>query len=163
MINQSFEEGIVPDVLKVSVIKPLYKKDDKSDRTNYRPIALLPTFSKVFESAMSCRLYSYCEKFNIFNDCQNGFRKKRSTSLAVYKCIHDILNIINNKEYAIGILLDMSKAYDRVTYNILLKKLYGIGVRGLVYDWFVSYLKNRTQYVEVEHYDNSTGYLNKVN
>lgn len=162
LINQSFADGTVPDLLKLSIIKPIYKKGNKSNCTNYRPIALLPTFAKIFETAMANRLYSFCEQFNIFSKSQYGFRKNRSTSLAVFKYITDILNIINNKKYAIGVLLDMSKAYDRVLYDILLKKLYGIGVRGIVHKWFDSYLSNRYQLVEIEHYDGKTGVINKV-
>jgi hypothetical protein len=162
LINQSFAEGVVPDELKYSIIKPVYKKGNHTDCNNYRPIALLPTFSKIIETAMSKRLYVFCEKYSIFNENQNGFRKNHSTTLAVYKYIDEILKIINNKQYAIGILLDMSKAYDRVSYNVLLSKLHGIGVRGTVHKWFTSYLKNRVQCVEVEHYNNHTGIITHV-
>lgn len=77
---------------------------------------------------MCNRVYNFCEKYNIFDNFQNGFRKKRSTTLAVYKFIQEILTIIDNKKYAIGVLLDMSKAYDKVQFKILLNKLYGIGI-----------------------------------
>lgn len=156
LINQSFEEGSFPDQLKRALIKPIHKKNTKTDPNNYRPIALLPTASKVFEKAMCNRVYSFCEKYNIFNDCQNGFRQNRSTSLAVYKYIQEALNVINNKHYAVGILLDMTKAYNRVQFDILLHKLHGIGVRGKAHDWFVSYLKSREQLVEVEYYNSTT-------
>lgn len=105
---------------------------------------------------MCNRVYAFCEKYGIFNDSQNGFRKHRSTTLAVYKFIQEALNIINNKKYAIGLLLDMTKAYDKVQYQILLDKLYGIGIRGKTHEWFKSYLENRTQYVEVEYFNNKT-------
>lgn len=153
LINQSFTEGEVPDLLKISVLKPIHKKGDHTNCSNYRPIALLPTFSKIFETSMSNRLYSFCEKFNLFSEKQNGFRKNHSTTLAIYKYTNEILKLIDNKQYAIGLLLDMSKAYDRVLYPILLKKLYGMGVRGVPYNWFVSYLTNRTQYTEINHFN----------
>lgn len=88
---------------------------------------------------MCDRIYKFCEKYKIFDDCQNGFRKNRSTTLAVYKYIQEALNIINNKKYAIGILLDMTKAYDKVQFKILLDKLYGIGIRGKAHEWLTSY------------------------
>lgn len=156
LINQSFEEGTFPNKLKKALIKPIHKKNAKSDPSNYRPISLLPTASKVFERAMCDRVYLFCEKYKIFDDCQNGFRKNRSTTLAVYKYIQEALNIINNKQYAIGILLDMTKAYDKVQFKILLNKLYGIGIRGKAHDWFASYLKDREQLVEIEHYNQKT-------
>lgn len=159
LVNQSFEEGVFPDQLKIALVKPLHKKNIKTDPNNYRPIALLPTASKIFEKAMCNRVYSFCEKYKIFNECQNGFRKNRSTSLAVYKFIQEALNIINSKKYAIGILLDMTKAYDKVQYDILLRKLYGIGIRGKSHEWFKSYLENRAQLVEIEFFNNKTNEL----
>lgn len=111
---------------------------------------------------MQKRLNSFCEKYNVYDDSQNGFRKNRSTTLAVYKYIHDILNIINDKKYAIGILLDMTKAYDKVQYKILLNKLYGIGIRGTAHDWFTSYLNNRKQFVEIENTDPRTCKISKI-
>lgn len=153
LINQSFEEGTFPNLLKRSIIKPIHKKNTKTDPNNYRPIALLPTASKIFEKAMYDRIYGFCEKFKIFHESQNGFRKNRSTTLAIYHYIQQAYNIINNKKYAIGLLLDMTKAYDTVQYNILLNKLDGIGIRGITHKWFTSYLKDREQLVEIQHYD----------
>lgn len=161
-MNQSFNEGTVPHSLKISKIKPIHKKDATDSPAQYRPIALLPTFAKIFETAVSNKLYSFCEKFNIFSENQNGFRKNRSTSLALYKYINEILNIINNKNYAIGILLDMSKAYDRVSHKILLAKLHDIGVRGLAHKWFQSYLSDREQYVQIDFHDPQTRWIKNI-
>ncbi|KAF9806627.1 hypothetical protein SFRURICE_012164 [Spodoptera frugiperda] len=80
----------------------------------------------------------------------NSILKNLKNKNTVYKYIQEALNVINNKHYAVGILLDMTKAYDRVQFDILLHKLHGIGVRGKAHDWFVSYLKSREQLVEVE-------------
>jgi endonuclease/exonuclease/phosphatase family metal-dependent hydrolase len=107
LINQSFTDGVFPDALKKAIIKPIHKNNEKSNPTNYRPIAILPTASKIFEKAMCVRIYSYCERYKIFDESQNGFRKKRSTVLAVYKYIQQVVNIINIKQYPVGLLLDM--------------------------------------------------------
>lgn len=162
LLNQSFEEGTFPNLLKKALIKPIHKKSSKTDPNNYRPIALLPTASKIFEKAMCNRVYEFCEKYQIFNDCQNGFRKNRSTILTVYKYIQKALDIINNEQYAIGLLLDMTKAYDKVQFQILLNKLYNIGLRGKCYDWFVSYLENREQLVEIEHYNHNNNEIELI-
>lgn len=162
LINQSFSEGVFPDSLKISLVKPIHKKGDTKDPNNYRPIALLPTSAKIFEMAMVKRIYSFYEKFNIFDDSQNGFRKDRSTTLAVYKYLQKVLDSIDNKEYAVGLLLDMSKAYDRVNYTILLEKLYATGIRGLPHKWFQSYLNNRSQIVEIQNTNFKTGKIHKI-
>ena len=140
MINQSFAEGTFPDALKVSVIKPIHKKGETTDINNYWPtrIALWPTSSKIFETAIIRRLYTFYEKFNVLHENQNGFRKNFSTTLATYKFTKYILDVVNNKKYAVGLLLDMSKAYDRVNYEILLDRLYQTGIRGIALDWFKS-------------------------
>lgn len=88
---------------------------------------------------------------------QYGFRKHRSTTLAVYKYVQQAYTYINKKRYAVGILLDMSKAYDRVQHDTLLTKIFDVGIRGRAYSWLASYLKNRTQYVEVSHTNPNTG------
>lgn len=162
LVNQSFVEGVYPDRLKKAVIKPLHKKGTKLAATNYRPIALLPTSSKVFEKAMYNRIYPFCEKFKIFDENQNGFRKNRSTMLAIFKYIQEALNILNNKKYGIGILLDMTKAYDKIQYHILLNKLHAVGIRGIAYEWFKSYLQNRQHIVETKYFDHKTRQISNI-
>lgn len=159
LVNQSFQEGTFPDLLKISLIKPIHKKEDTTIPTNYRPIALLPSFSKIFEKAMCNRIYAFLEKYNILDESQNGFRKLRSTTQAVYKYVQKALEHINHKHYGVGLLLDMSKAYENVDYNILLSKLHGSGIRGPSYLWFKSYLENRKQQIQIESYDS---HKNKV-
>lgn len=159
LLNQSFDEGVFPNALKISVVKPIYKSGEKTDPSNYRPISLLPTSAKIFETAMAKRIYAFFEKYEILNDSQYGFRKKRSTTLAVYKFMQNILNTINIKQYSVGLLLDMSKAYDRVRYDILLQKLFESGIRGKSLNWFKSYLENRTQFTEIEYTNFETGLI----
>lgn len=154
LINQSYDQGTFPNSLKVAKIKPLLKKGGKQDNpSNYRPIALLSTISKIFEKTMANRLYNFLEKYDILDNCQYGFRKNRSTTLAVYNYLQEIYDIINNRKYALGIFLDMTKAYDKVSHTILLSKLYDYGIRGAAYRWFQSYLNDRQQYVELVNHD----------
>lgn len=163
LINQSFNEGICPDKIKIAKIRPIYKKSGSQlDTCNYRPIALLPTFSKIFEKTICNRIYSFLEKYNILNENQYGFRKERSTTLAVYNYIQYILEFMQKKKYAVGLLLDMTKAYDKVSHKILLDKLYNSGIRGNAHKWFKTYLHNRTQYVEIQHYNETTHEINTV-
>jgi hypothetical protein len=160
LINQSFAEATFPDLLKTAIIKPVPKTKGASDPNDFRPIALLSTFSKIFETAMAKRLNSFCDKHAIYNDSQYGFRKRRSTISALYRFTNEILNIIDSKKHAIAMMLDMSKAYDRVSHRVLLDKLYGIGVRGITHRWFKSYLEKRQQFVEIDHYNSTQKCLN---
>ena len=80
---------------------------------------------------------------------QYGFREKHSTFMALLKLIDDISNEVNNKIYSVGIFIDLSKAFDTIDHSLLIKPLQHYGVRGIVADWFVSYLANRSQYVKI--------------
>lgn len=163
LINQSFVESVFPEKLKIAVIKPVLKKGGKSeDPSNYRPIALLPSVSKIFEKVMANRLYSFLEKFNLFDKNQFGFRKNSSTTLAVYKYMQHILDYIKNKNYAVGLLLDMSKAYDKVCHTTLLTKLHGMGIRGCAYEWLKSYLANRKQCVQIRNLQSQSNEVQNV-
>jgi hypothetical protein len=164
LINQSFDEGAFPELLKIAKIKPILKPGGTANNQNqYRPIALLPTVSKIFEKAMANRLYNFLEKYNVLDSNQHGFRKCHSTTLAVYKYITHILEHLRVKQYSIGLLLDMTKAYDKVSHEILLAKLYGMGVRGMAHKWFQSYLQNRKQYVQIDYYDHQSREVASIN
>lgn len=163
LVNQSFDEGYFPDLLKLTKIKPIPKKGgNEKDPSSYRPIALLPTISKIFEKCMANRVYSFLEKNNILDGNQYGFRKKCSTTLALYKYVQEIYDYLNERKYAIGIFLDMTKAYDKVSHKILLERLYDFGIRGPAHDWFRTYLSNRKQYTQIEYLNKTIGELENI-
>ena len=147
IINLSLSSGCFPNSLKVAKVCPLFKNGAKNDVRNYRPISVLTSFSKVFEKVVFNRLNSFCDKNNILNDSQYGFRKKHSSYMALLDLYNRIAESRENKEHAIGIFIDLSKAFDTINHNILIDKLYKYGVRGVVKDWFRSYLSDRKQYV----------------
>ncbi|CAH2215522.1 jg886, partial [Pararge aegeria aegeria] len=104
LINQSFNEGYCPDKLKIAKIRPILKKGGKpNDPSSYRPIALLPALSKIFEKTITNRVYGFLEKYNILNEAQYGFRKNRSTTLAVFKYIQEVLDCLEGKKYGVGL------------------------------------------------------------
>ena len=117
IINYSFDTGLFPDMLKIGKICPIFKNGDKKLITNYRPISLLPVFSKIYKRAIYTRLDSFLTANETLVDCQYGFRKGFST----YMPIQDIYNKISlasqNNEYVIAIFLDLAKVFD--TINII--------------------------------------------
>jgi hypothetical protein len=147
IFNQSMMYGIVPDDLKIAKIIPIYKCDDKKIISNYRPISVLPVFSKILERLIYNRLLNFIDQQCILSRSQYGFRKNISTAMALVDLIDKISSSIEKNEYTIGIFIDLAKAFDTVNHDILLKKLYHYGVRGIPYEWFKSYLNNRKQYV----------------
>ena len=135
-----------PDEMKVARILPIYKNWDRQKIENYRPISILPCFSKVLERVIYNRLLNYFETNNLLSNKQYGFRQNRSTDLALVDMVDKIATAIDNKEHTVGIFLDLSKAFDTLDHSILLKKLSMYGIRGNVLKLFESYLYNRTQY-----------------
>ena len=130
IFNSSFMESTVPKTLKTAKIIPIYKKDEKNKPGNYRPISLLSIFNKLLEKLMYKRLYSFFTKYNLFNKYQFGFRKNYSTTLALIEIIDKVRKELDNGNNAIGIYLDLTKAFDLVNHDILLYKLNYYGVRG---------------------------------
>jgi retron-type reverse transcriptase len=112
--------GIVPDVLKVSKVTPVYKSGVMTESGNYRPISILSPFSTVFECLISDQLLSFVKKQNILYQFQFGFRKGYSTEQAILEITDYLKTAIDNKLYTCGIFLDFSKAFDTVNHNILL-------------------------------------------
>ena len=117
--------------------------------SNYRPISILPVFSKILEKIMYSRLQKFIDQQKILCANQYGFREKHSTYLALLNIIDYITEQLDSKAFTIGIFIDLSKAFDTIDHTILLKKLDNYGIRGIALDWFKSYLSNRMQSVEI--------------
>jgi hypothetical protein len=107
--NKTISSGIFPERLKYSIIKPLYKKGDKTDPSNYRPISLMTSFSKVLEKALHNRLSEYINNNNLLIGQQFGFRKRFATEDAIFTLTHEVLNALNNGTKVCGIFCDLEK------------------------------------------------------
>jgi hypothetical protein len=158
IINRSFETGVVPQEMKMAKVVPIHKSSDRSLLKNYRPVSLLPAFSKILERLMYNKLISFLNRNNILFRHQYGFRSKHST-------VHPILHLLNhcaessNKpdpDYTLAILCDLSKAFDVISHEILLRKLNYYGIRGNVNSWFESYLSHRKQFVELDNHKSAS-------
>ena len=147
IFNLSINTGEFPSKLKEAKTVPIFKKGDSMLASNYRPISLLSIFSKIFETIVSSRLTSFLTKYNILYEHQYGFRSNHSTTLAVLDSVDEILTNLDKKHYVVGVFFDLSKAFDSLEHSILLDKLYNYGIRGIMLNWFSSYLADRSQYV----------------
>ena len=147
IINLSFSNGQFPDELKIAKVCPVFKGGSKSSFSNYRPISVLPSFSKVFEKIMYNRLESYIHSKNILINNQYGFRHMHSTYMAMLDMVNKVSESIDNHEVSIGIFIDLSKAFDTLNHSILLRKLEHYGIRGTPLLWLNDYLTNRKQCV----------------
>ena len=149
IINKSLHEGSFPQPLKTALVCPIYKKNEKTNCDNYRPISLLSNVSKVFERIMYNRMELFLNESNIIYDYQFGFRKKYSTNHALLSIVEQIRTNLDNKKFACGVFVDLQKAFDTVNHKILLAKLMHYGINGSANLWLSSYLTNRTQNVSL--------------
>ena len=151
IINFSFETGIFPAKLKLSVVTPIFKRDDPADVSNYRPVSLLSCFHKVIELCMYDRLMKFLEHYNILSARQHGFRAKHSTTTLIHDFYNEIVAHMEKGEHPVGIFVDLSRAFDCVDRHILRDKLWNYGIRGVTNDWFESYMSGREQCVKITH------------
>ena len=147
IFNQCLKCGEFPTSLKIARVTPIFKSGPPEVMSNYRPISVLPVFSKIFERCIYTRLLHFITKCNIINNNQYGFRAGHSTSSALIDFVHKVGSAIDNEETTIGLFLDLTKAFDTLDHSILLEKLYMYGIRGITLKIFKSYLSNRKQFV----------------
>ena len=145
IMNKSIDQSHFPDMLKIARVTPIYKSDEKFKCNNYRPISVLPTFSKIFEKFAYIQLYKYLEINKILFPNQFGFRNKMSTNQAILNHLQFLYDNLDAGNIVFSIFLDFRKAFDCVDHKILLSKLNSYGIRGLPLKWFESYLSNRKQ------------------
>ena len=130
---------------------PIHKSGSRTDPSNYRPISILTTFSKILEKLFLKRVLSFINKNNILHENQFGFRKGKSTSVAITHLLSYLINNYNaNKKIGMA-LLNLKKAFDIINHDLLLIKLKHYGVRGTPLRWICSFLTNRTQRCKVSN------------
>jgi hypothetical protein len=149
IFNLSLQTGTFPTKLKTSRVVPIFKAGDKTSCDNYRPISLVSSISKILEKAVANRLVNHLTGNNLLYEHQYGFLKGKSTEQNLIHLINSIGQAINEDKYCIGIFLDLKKAFDVVSHDILLKKLEKMGIRGTTLQWFKSYLSERKQKVDI--------------
>ena len=148
--NSSMQSGVFPDLMKLAEVIPLYKGKSRESETNYRPISLLTTMSKIVEKIVYTRVYKFLTTTGQISESQYGFRSNHSCEHAVAHVIGSILKNLENKKSTISVMLDLSKAFDTIEHSIMLQKLELFGVRGVCLKWFKSYLENRRMRVKCE-------------
>ena len=152
LFNLSFKTGFIPPCLKTALIKPIFKKGDTDKFTNYRPISLLSPFSKLLEKVACSQIMRYLNKFKLLYEHQYGFRRGHSTEHPVVHLLDRIYKAFENpsgSKYTLAIFIDLTKAFDTCSVEILLSKLNHYGFRDVANLWFKNYLTGRTQFTSV--------------
>ena len=147
LFNRSFCEGVFPSAWKRALVIPAFKRGDKSNPTNYRPISLLSSVAKVAERIVFDIVYPFISPQ--LSDRQSGFRKKDGTSLQLIRLVQQWSEAVDDGCYVGVIFFDLKKAFDKVWHDGLLAKLEMLGVRGVALSWFRNYLAGRSQCTDV--------------
>ena len=142
VFNKSMTTGEFPNIMKLAEVVPLYKNKEHYLESNYRPISLITTISKILEKIMYQRVYSFLQNTGQIYSNQYGFRANHSCEHAVGQAVSSIVKGLENRHYVACVLLDLSKAFDTIDHKILLKKLELYDICGNALNWFESYLTN---------------------
>ena len=146
LFNKSLSYGKLPDDWKLANIVPVYKKGEKNQVENYRPISLLSVVSKVLERCVLNNIR--CHLVALINESQHGFIPGKSCTSQLVEVLDYIRSLLDAGKQTDVIYMDMSKAFDKVSHEVLINKLYNhFGISGSLLGWFCSYLSNRKQRV----------------
>ena len=159
IINKSINTGIVPREMKAARVTPIYKAGQKTKCKNYRPISILPVFSKVLEKIVNNQILNHLETNNLINKNQYGFRKNLGTSHALAAFTQETYEAFDNGHCVLGIFIDFSKAFDTINHDILLTKLTQLNFSACTVKWIRDYLTQRVQKTKVNDALSSFGNL----
>ena len=150
IFQRSFDTGKLPDIWKEANVSPILKKVGKSDPSNYRPISLTCVLCKVLEHIVASSMAKhFTELLDILYDLQHGFREKRSCETQLIMRVDELAKKMQMGKQTDLILLDFSKAFDKVAHEKLLLKLHQYGIRGDTLKWIKDFLDNRKQTVVI--------------
>ena len=155
IINSSFLYNNFPTRWKSALVKPLPKNNNPSCLTDYRPISLLPSFSKVIEKLVCKQMIEYLKDTNYFDSLQSAYKQSHSTITALLNVTDDIYEALENSELVFLVLLDYSKAFDCANHKLILAKLKAAGFGGDSLSWVSSYLSGRRQKVVTTNNESS--------
>jgi hypothetical protein len=150
IFNCSIAAGYFPSAWKTGIVVPVYKKGDRYNMSNYRPITILPIISRLFERIVIKSLSSYLDKHHVIANNQHGFRKLHSCETALLSLLDNWYKQIDKGATVVAAALDYTKAFDTIQHGLLIHKLTEIGINGIALNWFQSYLYGRQQCVRYD-------------
>ena len=148
--QKSFDCGEVPEDWRSANITPVFKKGDRFKASNYRPVSLTSPCCKIQEHIITSNILKHLEDNSILTDCQHGFWARRSCETQLLTLVHELADSIDRGKQMDLVILDFSKAFDRVPHQRLLAKINHYGIQGQTYKWIESFLSDRSQQVIVD-------------
>ena len=158
IINSSITSSQFPSQWKCASIRPLHKGGDRANPSNFRPISILPVPSKLLEKHVHLQLSSHLNSNNLLFSLQSGFRPSHSTQTLLLYCLDRWYRALDKRSFIGVVFLDITKAFDTVSHNLLLSKLSSLGLSTSAVSWFQSYLSNRCHITQVADSYSSPGF-----
>ena len=150
IINASFVNNFFPTRWKEAIVKPIPKVTNPTKASDYRPISLLPAFSKISEKIAAKQMSLFLQEHKLLDKLQSAYRNLHSTTTALLTVSDDIFKAMDDSEVALLTLLDYSKAFDTANHRLILAKLKHFGFHEDALSWVASYLSNRKQKVRTD-------------
>ena len=148
--QKTIESGIIPEDWRYANVTALFKKGDRFKASNYRPVSLTCLCCKLQEHILTSNILKHLDTYNILTDCQHGFRARRSCETQLVTLAHELAQSMDKGKQQDMIILDFSKAFDKVPHQRLLSKLDFYGIRGTTHGWIKAFLTDRSQQVIVD-------------
>ena len=150
IFQASLHQSVIPIDWKLAGVVQIFKKGERHNPGNYRPVSLTCICSKLLEHIIYSHIFSHLKKYDILCEQQHGFRAKRSCETQLLSTIiNDIAVNLDEGKQTDVILLDFSKTFDRVAHMRLCHKLAHLGIKGLLLKWIECFLSDRMQHVIV--------------
>ena len=159
LFDNTLHEGCIPTDWKIAEVRPIFKKGDKTNPCNYRPVSLTSVICKLFEKFIKESLNKHLTENNILSKEQFGFVSGRNTITQLLVTINDWMIELDNDNIVDAAYMDFRKAFDTVPHQRLITKLKSYNIKGPILNWIVSFLTGRTQYVKI---NNATSNNHKV-
>ena len=149
LTNNVLSTGVFPQELRLNKVTPIYKSGKKNIMGNYRPISIVSVFSKIVEKIIKKRILDFVDRFVGMDAFQYGFTEKSSTLSTTLDLINTVMTELDNNKIVVSVFIDLRKAFDVVSCDILLDKLYKMGIRGNMHSLIKSYLLGGQQYIKL--------------
>ena len=149
IFQASLHQCLIPTDWKTANIVPIFKKGERHNPSNYRPVSITCICSKLLEHIIYSHISLHLKKYDILCEEQHGFRTNRSCETQLISTVNDIAENLDARKQTDVILLDFSKAFDKVAHKRLCHKLCHLGINGSLLEWINCFLIGRTQRVIV--------------